>query len=83
MTDNLSGIVESLLAEFVDREGKAPRKGQSGGSDRHCVEQVQCRCGFDCRRILIPLMAQFDIHRNSGKHKDAIPFVVVVQSAQF
>jgi toxin CcdB len=28
-------------------------------------------------------MAQFDVHRNSGKHKDAIPFVVVVQSAQF
>jgi toxin CcdB len=28
-------------------------------------------------------MAQFDVHRNSGKHKDTIPFVVVVQSAQF
>jgi toxin CcdB len=28
-------------------------------------------------------MAQFDVHRNSGKHKDAIPFVVIVQSAQF
>jgi toxin CcdB len=28
-------------------------------------------------------MAQFDIHRNSGRHKDAIPFVVVVQSSQF
>ena len=28
-------------------------------------------------------MAQFDVHRNSGKHKDNIPFVVVVQSAQF
>jgi toxin CcdB len=28
-------------------------------------------------------MAQFDVHRNSGKHKDSIPFVVVVQSAQF
>jgi len=28
-------------------------------------------------------MAQFDVHRNSGKHKQAIPFVVVVQSAQF
>ena len=28
-------------------------------------------------------MAQFDVHRNSGKHKDIIPFVVVVQSAQF
>ena len=28
-------------------------------------------------------MAQFDVHRNSGKHKDAVPFVVVVQSAQF
>jgi toxin CcdB len=28
-------------------------------------------------------MPQFDVHRNSGKHKDAIPFVVVVQSAQF
>lgn len=28
-------------------------------------------------------MPQFDVHRNSGKHKEAIPFVVVVQSAQF
>ena len=28
-------------------------------------------------------MAQFDVHRNAGKHKDRIPFVVVVQSAQF
>jgi len=28
-------------------------------------------------------MAQFDVHRNSGKNKQAIPFVVVVQSAQF
>ena len=28
-------------------------------------------------------MAQFDVHRNSGRHKEAIPFVVVVQSAQF
>jgi toxin CcdB len=28
-------------------------------------------------------MAQFDVHRNSGKYRDTIPFVVVVQSAQF
>lgn len=28
-------------------------------------------------------MAQFDVHRNAGKHKDTIPFVVVVQSSQF
>jgi toxin CcdB len=28
-------------------------------------------------------MAQFDVHRNTGKHKDTIPFVVTVQSAQF
>jgi toxin CcdB len=28
-------------------------------------------------------MSQFDVHRNIGKHKEAIPFVVVVQSAQF
>ena len=28
-------------------------------------------------------MAQFDVHRNFGRHKDAIPFVVVVQSSQF
>lgn len=26
---------------------------------------------------------QFDVHRNCGKHKDTIPYVVVVQSAQF
>ena len=28
-------------------------------------------------------MAQFDVHRNSGKNRDAIPFVVLVQSALF
>jgi toxin CcdB len=28
-------------------------------------------------------MAQFDVHRNTGKHQGNIPFVVVVQSSQF
>lgn len=28
-------------------------------------------------------MAQFDVHRNSGKHREDIPFVVVVQSSLF
>jgi len=28
-------------------------------------------------------MAQFDVHRNTGNHKDSVPFVVIVQSAQF
>ncbi len=28
-------------------------------------------------------MAQFDVHRNSGKQRDSIPFVVVVQSSIF
>jgi toxin CcdB len=28
-------------------------------------------------------MAQFDVHRNTGKHRDRIPYVVVVQSALF
>jgi toxin CcdB len=28
-------------------------------------------------------MAQFDVHRNSGKHRDTIPYVVVVQSNLF
>jgi toxin CcdB len=28
-------------------------------------------------------MAQFDVHRNMGHHRDSIPFVVIVQSAQF
>lgn len=28
-------------------------------------------------------MAQFDVHKNTGNHKDSIPFVVIVQSAQF
>ena len=28
-------------------------------------------------------MAQFDVHRNTGRHKTSIPFVVVVQSSQF
>ena len=28
-------------------------------------------------------MAQFDVHRNTGIHKETIPFVVIVQLAQF
>jgi toxin CcdB len=28
-------------------------------------------------------MAQFDVHRNSGRHAQSTPFVVVVQSSQF
>ena len=28
-------------------------------------------------------MAQFDVHRNPGRNRSAIPFVVVVQSAAF
>jgi toxin CcdB len=28
-------------------------------------------------------MAQFDVHRNQGPLRDSIPFVVLVQSAQF
>lgn len=28
-------------------------------------------------------MAQFDVHRNTGKHADIIPYVVVVQSSIF
>jgi toxin CcdB len=28
-------------------------------------------------------MPQFDVHRNSGRHKARIPYVLVVQSAQF
>jgi len=28
-------------------------------------------------------MAQFDVHRNIGKQREAIPFVVVVQSSLF
>ena len=28
-------------------------------------------------------MAQFDVHRNTGKQKDAIPYVVIAQSSLF
>jgi toxin CcdB len=28
-------------------------------------------------------MAQFDVHRNIGRHRDAIPFIVVVQSSLY
>ena len=28
-------------------------------------------------------MAQFDVHRNKGKNRDSIPFVVIVQSSLF
>jgi toxin CcdB len=28
-------------------------------------------------------MAQFDVHRNVGRHKNSIPYIVIVQSSQF
>ena len=28
-------------------------------------------------------MAQFDVHRNSGRHRERIPFVVIVQSSLY
>ena len=28
-------------------------------------------------------MAQFDVHRNKGKHRDDIPYVVLVQSSSY
>jgi len=28
-------------------------------------------------------MAQFDVHRNAGRHKDSIPFVLLAQSQLF
>jgi toxin CcdB len=28
-------------------------------------------------------MAQFDVHRNTGRLRESVPFVVVVQSSQF
>ena len=28
-------------------------------------------------------MAQFDVHRNTGKQRETIPFVVVVQSSLY
>ena len=28
-------------------------------------------------------MAQFDVHRNPGRYRDSIPFVVIVQSALY
>ena len=28
-------------------------------------------------------MAQFDVHKNIGKHREAIPYIVIVQSSLF
>jgi toxin CcdB len=32
---------------------------------------------------LLQTMARFDIHRNPGRLRDTVPFVVIVQSAMF
>ena len=47
------------------------------------MEQIQCSIWFYRGRITDAGMPQFDVHRNSGKHKDTIPFVVVLQCSQF
>jgi toxin CcdB len=44
---------------------------------------LKCQARFICRRVFFALMAQFDVHRNIGKHKDIIPYVVVFQSSLF
>lgn len=28
-------------------------------------------------------MAQYDVHRNTGRHRDAIPYVVIIQSSLY
>jgi toxin CcdB len=83
MTDNLSGVVESLLADFLERE----RKGHLDKA-RKLVRLSQpgipsTASGARLPTVLDALMAQFDVHRNIGKRRDDIPFVVLVQSAIF
>jgi hypothetical protein len=42
------------------------------------VEWFQLRFRLNCGRVLVTLMARFDVHRNTGKHRETIPFTVVL-----
>jgi toxin CcdB len=46
------------------------------------VERLSRGAGFVCRRVF-DLASQFDIHRNIGRNREAIPYVLVVQSSLF
>ena len=46
------------------------------------MECLSSGAGFVCRREF-DLVSQFDIHRNTGRNREAIPYVLVVQSSLF
>src|SRR3989338_9324260 len=59
--------------------GKSASRRRRGKS----VEYLQRTLRFICRRTLHFVMAQFDVHRNIGKQRETIPYVVIVQSSLF
>ena len=69
ITDNLSGVVESLLADFVEHE-----RQQRLAKTKTLEATVAIWNDFN---------AKFGSHRNTGKSRDDIPYVVLVQSSLF
>jgi hypothetical protein len=67
---NLSGVVQSLLAEYLARESSCTSENRR--VNRCTMESVCGRAWLVCRRSLHALMAQFDVHRNPGKHRERI-----------
>jgi hypothetical protein len=63
----------------MDAAKKSVDKIQSTRGHHRRLERFRFQIRVICRRVFLALMAQFDVHRDTGKHTDAIPFVVVVQ----
>ena len=89
LTDNLSGVVEPLLAGYAEHEHR-PRLAKIGIGTLEAT--LATWNDFDARRgsfagkystfRSLP-MAQFDVHRNIGKHRDDIAYVVRVRSSRY
>jgi len=83
VTENLSSV--SSRCSQNTWQGKAAPSGPSQDRRVHCrvVESVRRRERLLCRRSFHPLMAQFDVHRNPGRHRGQDPLVVIVQSTLY
>jgi hypothetical protein len=75
---------ESLLAEYLIKE-RQRRAAHSKviESTRALWNRFAEESRVVRRRSFDALMTQFDVYRNPGRHRDSIPFVVVVQSSLY
>ena len=69
LTDNLSGSSEGLLADYVQRAEQGVPTASRPWPPRSRPGTAQYPGRIVCRRTFDAVMAQFDVHRNSGKSR--------------